>query len=149
MVVNFTGDPCGRLFCFLHQVLDCDREFRNRSSRMKLNHMALTVSDRARSAGFYGTWFGLTKAVHEDDHLLILSNSNGDYLALSEGKVPLQPPRTTHFGFQADSVDAVYEIRKKFAHAGVEEAEWQEQGTIRVQVFDPDGYRVDVYAFDF
>lgn len=116
---------------------------------MKLNHVALTVSDRKVSAAFYEYWFGFDKSVHEDDHLLILSNSNGDYLALSEGKVPLQPPRTTHFGFQADSVDAVYEIRKKFADAGVEEAEWQEQGTIRVQVFDPDGYRVDVYAFDF
>ena len=116
---------------------------------MKLNHVALTVSDREKSATFYETWFGLNKRVHEDDHILILSNSNHDYLALSQGLVPPQPPRTTHFGFQADSTTAVFEMRKQFAEAGIEEAEWQTEGTVRVQIFDPDGYRVDVYAMDF
>jgi len=27
------------------------------------------------------------------------------------------------------------------------EAEWQEDGPTRVQVLDPDGYRVELYAF--
>jgi len=116
---------------------------------MKLNHIALTVSDRSRSAEFYETWFGLDRRVHEDEHLLILSNGNGDYLALSEGEVPPQPPRTTHFGFMASSSEEVRDMRKKFSEAGIGEAEWQEEGTVRVQIFDPDGYRVDVYAFDF
>jgi hypothetical protein len=31
--------------------------------------------------------------------------------------------------------------------AGVTELEWQDHGPARVQVADPDGYRVEVYAF--
>jgi hypothetical protein len=39
--------------------------------------------------------------------------------------------------------------RERFAAAGVEEAEWQDDGWIvRVQVLDPDGYRVELYAFE-
>ncbi|MGB7286187.1 MAG: VOC family protein [Salaquimonas sp.] len=114
---------------------------------MRLNHVALTVSNRETSAEFYGRWFGLTERIHEDDHLLILSNSTGDLLAMSEGKVPPQPPRTTHFGFQIDRVKDIQALRAAFADAGVTEAEWQEHGPTRIQVFDPDGYRVEVYAF--
>jgi len=114
---------------------------------MRLNHVALTVSDREKSAAFYGNWFGLTQRVHDDDHLLILANASGALLALSEGKVPTQPPRTTHFGFQIDSPSVVKTLRTKFQDAGVIEAEWQEQGPTRVQILDPDDYRVEVYAF--
>jgi hypothetical protein len=36
----------------------------------------------------------------------------------------------------------------RFRAAGIEESEWQDDGRfVRVQVFDPDGYRVEVYAF--
>jgi catechol 2,3-dioxygenase-like lactoylglutathione lyase family enzyme len=68
-----------------------------------LNHIALTVADRERSAAFYGKHFGLTNRVHEDAHLLILAGPDGSLLALSEGDGPPAPPRTTHFGFQAAS----------------------------------------------
>lgn len=33
-----------------------------------LNHVALTVSDRERSAAFYGEHFGLTTRLHDDEH---------------------------------------------------------------------------------
>ncbi|MGL4236447.1 VOC family protein [Tabrizicola sp.] len=114
----------------------------------KLNHVALTVADRERSAAFYGKYFGLTDRVHDDPHLLILAGPDGGLLALSEGKVPPAPPRTTHFGFQATSPRAVEKLRAAFAADGVPEAEWQDDGPMRVQVFDPDGYRVEAYAFD-
>jgi catechol 2,3-dioxygenase-like lactoylglutathione lyase family enzyme len=117
------------------------------SDTMQLNHVALTVSNRERSAVFYGKWFGLTKRVHHDDHILIVENEAGALLALSEGQVPPQPPRTTHFGFQVDAPKTVHEIRKQFAKAGIEEAEWQDYGPTRIQVYDPDGYRVEVYAY--
>ena len=39
---------------------------------VQLNHVALTVGDRERSAAFYGEHFGLTERVHDDEHLLIL-----------------------------------------------------------------------------
>jgi Glyoxalase/Bleomycin resistance protein/Dioxygenase superfamily len=55
-----------------------------------LNHVALTVSDRKRSAAFYGEYFGLTLQVHNDEHLLILGSPYGSLLALS-AKVQCQP----------------------------------------------------------
>jgi catechol 2,3-dioxygenase-like lactoylglutathione lyase family enzyme len=114
---------------------------------MPLNHVALTVRDRERSAAFYGEHFGLTDRVHEDAHLLILGSPDGSLLALSEGSPPQGLPRTNHFGFQIPSGDEVRRARAGFGHAGVVETEWQEHdGFTRVQILDPDGYRVDLYA---
>jgi catechol 2,3-dioxygenase-like lactoylglutathione lyase family enzyme len=114
---------------------------------LRLNHIALTVADRERSAAFYGRYFGLTNRVHDDPHLLILAGPDGSLLALSEGVVPQAPSRTTHFGFEAVSPRAVEGLRAAFKADNVPEAEWQENGPVRVQVFDPDGYRVEAYAF--
>jgi hypothetical protein len=63
-----------------------ERLRRKRSRAMPLNHVALTVSDRVRSAVFYGEHFGLTERLHEDDHLPILGSDDGSELALSQGK---------------------------------------------------------------
>lgn len=113
-----------------------------------LNHVALTVSDRKRSAAFYGEHFGLTRHVHEDEHLLILGSPDRSLLALSEGPVPTELPRTNHFGFQARDPNEVREARVQLRKADVPETEWQDDGTwVRVQVADPDGYRVELFAF--
>lgn len=111
-----------------------------------LNHVALTVSDRARSAEFYGKHFGMTERVHDDDHLLILSSAEGGMLALGQGDPPADLGKV-HFGFQASAADEVHAARGRLRAAGVQETEWQDDGTfVRVQVIDPDGYRVDLYA---
>ncbi|HEY7256477.1 MAG TPA: VOC family protein, partial [Solirubrobacterales bacterium] len=52
---------------------------------MPLNHVALTVADRERSAAFYGEHFGLTERILEDEQLLILESDDGSVLALSPG----------------------------------------------------------------
>jgi catechol 2,3-dioxygenase-like lactoylglutathione lyase family enzyme len=114
---------------------------------MRLNHVALTVSDRDRSAAFYAEHFGMARRVHEDEHLLILANADGDLLALSQGVPPPPLPRTNHFGFVLGGTDEVHAARRRFAEAGLEETEWQEDGPARVQVVDPDGYRVEVFAY--
>lgn len=115
---------------------------------MPLNHVALTVSDRDRSAAFYGRHFALTERVHDDDHLLILAAPDGSLLALSEGRVPSDLPSTNHFGFQVDDGDEVREARGRLRGAGVTETEWQDDGRfVRVQVADPDGYRVELFAY--
>jgi catechol 2,3-dioxygenase-like lactoylglutathione lyase family enzyme len=112
-----------------------------------LNHVALTVTDRERSAAFYADHFGLTERVHEDEHLLILGSPDGSLLALSAGTPPGGLPRTNHFGFRVASGDEVRVAREGFARAGVPEAEWQDDhGFVRVQVLDPDGYRVEFFA---
>jgi len=116
---------------------------------MPLNHVALTVSDRERSAAFYGDHFALTEIVHDDEHLLILRSGDGSELALSRGTpVAEKLPRTNHFGFRLADDAAVRAARERFRAAGVAEIEWQDDGRfVRVQVADPDGYRVEVYAY--
>jgi catechol 2,3-dioxygenase-like lactoylglutathione lyase family enzyme len=69
---------------------------------MPLNHVSLTVSDRERSAAFYAEHFGLTRTLHDDEHLFIVASDDG---SVDDGRF------------------------------------------VRVQVFDPDGYRVELYAF--
>lgn len=114
---------------------------------MPLNHVALTVSDRAVSAAFYGRHFGLTERVHEDEHLMILGSLDGSLVALSEGPVPDGLPRTNHFGFQLEDPDEVRSARERLLKAGVRETEWQDDhGFVRFQVADPDGYRVELFA---
>lgn len=115
---------------------------------MQLNHVALTVRDRERSAAFYAEHFGLTQRVHEDEHLLILSGADGGLLALSEGELAAAHlPRTNHFGFFVASPDEVHAARRRLRDAGVPETEWQDDGMTRVQVADPDGYRVELFAY--
>lgn len=115
---------------------------------MALNHVALTVRDRERSAAFYGEHFGLVDRIHDDEHLLILSGPDGGLLALTEGEPATGAlPRTNHFGFQLARVEEVHAARERLRAAGVTETEWQEEGIVRVQVADPDGYRVELFAY--
>lgn len=115
---------------------------------MPLDHVALTVSDRERSAAFYAEHFGLTRRVHDDEHLLILGDARGSLLALSTGApAAADLPRTNHFGFRLDHRDEIVAARERFRAAGVTEVEWQDHGPARVQVADPDGYLVEFYAF--
>jgi catechol 2,3-dioxygenase-like lactoylglutathione lyase family enzyme len=116
--------------------------------RVPLNHVALTVGDRERSAAFYGEHFGLTERVHDDEHLLILSSPDGSLLALSEGEIPAGLPRTNHFGFELSDPADVRSARERLRAARVPETEWQDDGAfVRVQVADPDGYRVELFAY--
>ena len=115
---------------------------------MRLNHVSLAVTDHDRSAEFYGRYFGLTERVHDDGDLLILGGSDGGLLALSTADVPPELPRTVHFGFQLESGDAVRAARDRFAADGIAETELQDDGTwVRVQVADPDGYLVELFAY--
>ena len=115
---------------------------------MQLNHVALTVRDRELSAAFYAEHFDLAQRVHEDDHLLILSGPAGGLLALSEGEPAAEHlPRTNHFGFLVASPDDVHAARQRLRDACVPETEWQDDGMTRVQVGDPDGYRVELFAY--
>jgi catechol 2,3-dioxygenase-like lactoylglutathione lyase family enzyme len=116
---------------------------------MPLNHVALTVTDCERSAAFYAEHFGLRRRLHDDEQMFIIGSEDGAVLALNEGQVPSGLPASNHFGFQLESADEVRAARERLRAAGVPEAEWQDDDVVvRVQVFDPDGYRVEFYAFE-
>jgi catechol 2,3-dioxygenase-like lactoylglutathione lyase family enzyme len=115
---------------------------------MRLNHVALTVADRERSAAFYSEHFGLTERVHDDEHMLILAAGDGSLLALRAGTPPAGLPPDNHFGFQLADGDDVRAARERLRAAGVTETEWQDDGRfVRVQVADPDGYRVEFFGY--
>ena len=115
---------------------------------MPLDHVALTVRDRERSAAFYAEHFGLSERLHADDHLFILGDEAGSVLALSTGEAPADLPAHQPLRVRLPSGDEVRAARARFHAAGVEETEWQDDGRfVRVQVADPDGYRVEFYAF--
>jgi catechol 2,3-dioxygenase-like lactoylglutathione lyase family enzyme len=115
---------------------------------MPLNHVALTVADCERSAAFYAEHFGLTERLHDEEHMMILGARDGSVLALREGTSPSELPRMNHFGFQLADQDDVRAARERLRAAGVEETEWQDdEVVVRVQVADPDGYRVELFAF--
>lgn len=115
---------------------------------MALDHVALTVADREQSAAFYARHFGLTERIHDDENLLILGDGEGSLLALSAGKPPAELPRTNHFGFRLADGSEVRAARERLRADGVNETEWQEDGSfVRVQVLDPDGYRVELYSY--
>ena len=113
---------------------------------MRLNHLALTVSDARRSAAFYREHFGFERTLHEDDHFTMLADEAGDLLALFPGRPPSDPPASFHFGFELDSVDEVRRERDRLQQAGVSELEWEDSWMTRLRVADPDGYGVELFA---
>lgn len=79
---------------------------------------------------------------------LDVGSDDGSLIALSEGPVPGGLPRTNHFGFQLEYPDEVRSARERLRKARVTETEWQDDhGFVRVQVADPDGYRVELFAY--
>lgn len=52
-----------------------------------------------------------------------------------------------HFGLRAADAAGVHDARERFRAAGLPETEWSPDGPARVQVTDPDGYRVEIYAY--
>ena len=105
------------------------RPARNRSRPlMPLDHVALTVSDRERSAAFYGEHFGLTERVHDDEQLLILGDGQGSLLALSRGAPPpVELLRTQPLRLPAADRETVLAARERFRSGGASTGAWSAQ----------------------
>ncbi len=112
---------------------------------MLLRHLALAVTDEARSQAFYAGWFGFDTSARMDDGVLMLYGPGDVSLALGPAEGPPALPAFFHFGFVLDSSGAVREARDAFAAAGIEITEfWDEPDYVSVKVRDPDGYVVEV-----
>ena len=111
-----------------------------------MDHLAIPVSDQARSRRFYETYFGFgaRSAKVYDEGVLMLYNAAGFALALGVSSEPVDRPSWMHFGVGLRSREAVLALRDRFLDDGVElVGEWDEPTYVSVKCRDPDGYIVE------
>jgi catechol 2,3-dioxygenase-like lactoylglutathione lyase family enzyme len=111
-----------------------------------VNHLALAVSDQARSTRFYVGYFGFVPEPEpREDGVLILHDASGFSLALGEIDEPVVLPPFLHFGRSAASPDRVRSFRDRITADGLDIVEWwDEPGYVSVKFRDPDGYVIEV-----
>jgi catechol 2,3-dioxygenase-like lactoylglutathione lyase family enzyme len=111
-----------------------------------VDHLAIPVSDQARSQRFYETYFGFgaRPARRYDDGVLMLYDAGGFALALGPVSEPIARPAWMHFGIGLASREAVLALRDRLLQDGIElEEEWDEPAYVSVKCRDPDGYIVE------
>jgi len=64
---------------------------------MLLRHLALAVTDEARSQAFYAGWFGFEDSARMDDGVLMLYGPGDVSLALGPAEGPPTLPAFLHF----------------------------------------------------
>ena len=111
-----------------------------------MDHLALAVSDQARSTRFYAHYFGFVpEPGPREDGVLILHDTAGFSLALGEIDEPIVLPRFFHFGRGAASPDDVRAFRDRVEADGLEIVDWwDEPDYVSVKFRDPDGYVIEV-----
>lgn len=110
-------------------------------------HIALAVSNQARSRGFYETYFGFDPdtALVAEDGVLLIEGPGGVTLALGETDEPIELPSFLHFGFtSAADAEEVRAFRDRLAGDGIEIAEFADEPEyVSVKCKDPDGYVIE------
>ena len=110
-------------------------------------HIALAVSDQARSRRFYETYFEFdpNTAWVAEDGVLLIEGPREVTLALGETDEPITLPSFLHFGFRAaGDPDEVRAFRERLEEAGVEIVGfWDEPDYVSVKCRDPDGYIIE------
>jgi catechol 2,3-dioxygenase-like lactoylglutathione lyase family enzyme len=111
-----------------------------------MDHLALAVSDQARSIGFYERYFGLVPEPEpREDGVRILHDASGFSLAIGQVEGPVVLPPFFHFGWGAGSPEDVRAFRDRVAADGVEIVGWwDEPDYVSVKLRDPDGYVVEI-----
>jgi catechol 2,3-dioxygenase-like lactoylglutathione lyase family enzyme len=111
-----------------------------------VDHLALAVSDQARSRRFYETYFGfVAEPAPREDGVLLLQDGEGFSLALGEVTVPIHLPPFLHFGTGLPSPAEVRAFRDRVEADGLEIVDWwDEPDYVSVKFRDPDGYVVEV-----
>jgi catechol 2,3-dioxygenase-like lactoylglutathione lyase family enzyme len=111
-----------------------------------MDHLALAVSDQARSIRFYTQYFDFVpESEAREDGVRILHDAAGFSLALGEIEEPIVLPRFFHFGRGAASPEDVRAFRDRVEADGLEiVGEWDEPDYVSVKFRDPDGYVIEV-----
>jgi catechol 2,3-dioxygenase-like lactoylglutathione lyase family enzyme len=113
-----------------------------------VNHLAIPVSDQARSRLFYETYFGFgaRPARRYDDGVLMLYDDNGFALALQANEDLAPPPTWMHFGVSLPCREAVLDLRSRLARDGADLLEESnDPDYVSVKCRDPDGYIVEAF----
>jgi catechol 2,3-dioxygenase-like lactoylglutathione lyase family enzyme len=116
------------------------------SRGMRIRHLALNVTDPARSERFYLDTLGLAGSATPEEWGVRLRLDDGFMLALiKDDPLPADVVDRVHFGCDLADAAAVGELRARLKAADVEEVEFvEEPGYCSVKVSDPDGYVVEL-----
>jgi catechol 2,3-dioxygenase-like lactoylglutathione lyase family enzyme len=111
-----------------------------------MDHLALAVSDQARSIRFYVHYFGLApEAEAREDGVWILHDDAGFSLAIGQIEEPIVLPRFFHFGRGLPSAPDVRAFRDRVEADGLEIVDWwDEPDYVSVKFRDPNGYVIEV-----
>jgi catechol 2,3-dioxygenase-like lactoylglutathione lyase family enzyme len=111
-----------------------------------VDHLALAVSDQARSRAFYETYLGFeAEPEPRADGVLILHDAAGFSLALGETDEAIRLPGFLHFGKGLASPEEVRSFRDRIVTDGREVVDWwDEPDYVSVKFRDPDGYVIEV-----
>jgi catechol 2,3-dioxygenase-like lactoylglutathione lyase family enzyme len=111
-----------------------------------VDHLALAVSDQARSMRFYERWFGFVPEPEpREDGVFILHDATGFSLAIGQIEEPIVLPPFFHFGRGGESPEAVRAFRDRVEADGLEIVDWwDEPDYVSVKFRDPDGYVIEV-----
>jgi catechol 2,3-dioxygenase-like lactoylglutathione lyase family enzyme len=111
-----------------------------------MDHLALAVSDQARSMQFYTHYFGFVpESGPREDGVWILHDDAGFSLAIGEIEEPIVLPRFFHFGRGAATADDARAFRDRVDADGLEIVDWwDDPDYVSVKFRDPDGYVIEV-----
>ena len=111
-----------------------------------MDHLALAVSEQARSIAFYVRYFEFEpEAQPREDGVWILHDEAGFSLAIGEIDQPIVLPSFFHFGRGKRTPEEVRTFRDRVERDGLEIVDWwDEPDYVSVKFRDPDGYIVEV-----
>jgi catechol 2,3-dioxygenase-like lactoylglutathione lyase family enzyme len=106
---------------------------------MKLNHLALPVSNIPRSLAFYTETLGFEGTARDVEDGVLFTTPDGFVLAFLEAD-PTPGDGHLHFGFSRDSGEDVRDLRNRLIDASVPEIDWIEMDRfVSMKFEDPDG----------
>ena len=124
-----------------------------------VNHLALTVTDLARSERFYTNLLGFQKVMDLSATRVLLANSGGVILALTTASDPDQAPANDsfnenrvgldHLSFSVANHASLVEATRLLDQNGVQHGEIKDLGGLKMYVLafrDPDNIQLELTA---
>lgn len=117
-----------------------------KSGKMKLDHLNLTVTDVLATREFLETYFDMTCRSSHGDNFAVLSDEDGFVLTLMLGK-EADYPKTFHIGFPQASEEEVDKINQRLKQAGFDVKAPVHAHGYTFYVNAPGGFTVEVVSY--